>query len=63
LEETGFGGRVVCADRDLLYEDAPGAYKNIETVIADLVAAGFISVLATLRPVLTYKTRHAHRRW
>ena len=47
--------------RDLLYEEAPAAYKNIEAVIGDLVAAGLVSVIATLRPLLTYKTRKAHR--
>jgi release factor H-coupled RctB family protein len=57
LTETALGSRVICANRDLLYEEAPMAYKNIEVVIADLVDAGLISVIATLRPVLTYKTR------
>ena len=57
LLETPLGGRVICANRDLLYEEAPMAYKNIEVVIADLVGAGLISVIATLRPLLTYKTR------
>ena len=32
-----FGGVVVCGDRDLLVEEAPDAYKNIEHVIDDLV--------------------------
>jgi len=63
LEETGLGSRVLCSDRDLLYEEAPGAYKNIETIIADLAAAGLLSVIASLRPVLTYKTRRSHRCW
>ena len=61
LVQTPLGGRVVCEERDLLYEEAPAAYKNIETVIEDLVAAGIVSVIATLRPLLTYKTRKAHR--
>ncbi len=43
------------------YEEAPDAYKNIEAVIADLVAAGLVSVIATLRPLLTYKTRKQKR--
>ena len=51
------GGRVVCESRDLLYEEAPMAYKNIEHVIGDMIHAGLISVIATLRPLLTYKTR------
>ena len=57
LVQTGLGGRVVCGDRGLLYEEAPPAYKNIEQVIEDLCEAGLISVIATLRPLLTYKTR------
>ena len=61
LAQTPLGGRVVCEERDLLYEEAPAAYKNIEAVIADLVATGLVSVIATLRPLLTYKTRKAQR--
>jgi release factor H-coupled RctB family protein len=61
LVQTRLGSRVVCEDRDLLYEEAPAAYKNIEAVIADLVAAGLVSVIATLRPLFTYKTRKLRR--
>ncbi|HSI12227.1 MAG TPA: RNA ligase RtcB family protein [Chthoniobacter sp.] len=61
LVQTPLGGRVVCEERDLLYEEAPAAYKNIEAVIADLVNAGLVSVIATLRPLLTYKTRKMRR--
>lgn len=51
LVQTPLGGRVICDERDLLYEEAPAAYKNIEAVIADLVASGLVSVIATLRPL------------
>jgi release factor H-coupled RctB family protein len=61
LAQTPLGGRVVCEERDLLYEEAPAAYKKIEAVIADLVDAGLVSVIATLRPLLTYKTRKMRR--
>jgi release factor H-coupled RctB family protein len=61
LAQTGLDSRVVCEARDLLYEEAPAAYKKIEDVIADLVAAGLGSVIATLRPLLTYKTRKSRR--
>jgi len=61
LVQTPLGGRVVCEERDLLYEEAPAAYKNIEAVIGDLVAAGLVFVIATLRPLLTYKTRKTRR--
>jgi release factor H-coupled RctB family protein len=61
LVQTRLGGRVICEERDLLYEEAPEAYKNIEDVVADLVDAGLVSVIATLRPILTYKTRKERR--
>ncbi len=61
LAQTGIGGRVICEERDLLYEEAPAAYKNIEAVIQDLVDAGLVSVIATFRPLLTYKTRKQRR--
>ena len=61
LTETPLGGRVICGVRDLLYEEAPAAYKNIEDVVQDLVDAGLVTVVATLRPLLTYKTRAPRR--
>ena len=61
LVQTPLGGRVICEERDLLYEEAPAAYKNIEAVIQDLVDAGLVSVIATFRPLLTYKTRKQTR--
>ena len=61
LVQTPLGGRVVCEERDLLYEEAPAAYKNIEAVIQDLEDAGLISVIAMFRPLLTYKTRKLRR--
>ena len=61
LTQTPLGGRVICEERDLLYEEAPAAYKNIEDVIQELVDAGLASVNATFRPLLTYKTRALRR--
>ena len=61
LIHTPLGGRVVCEDRGLLYEESPLAYKNVEVVIQELVDAGLIEVIATLRPLLTYKTRIIRR--
>lgn len=57
LAQTALGGRVICEDRDLLYEEAPEAYKDIDVVVGSLVEAGLCSVVATLRPLITYKTR------
>jgi release factor H-coupled RctB family protein len=61
LVQTPLGGHVICEERDLLYEEAPMAYKNIEAVIGELVDAGVISIIATLRPLLTYKVRKLRR--
>ena len=61
LVQTPLGGRVICEERELLYEEAPAAYKNIVAVVQDLVAAGLVSVIATFRPLLTYKTRKLRR--
>jgi release factor H-coupled RctB family protein len=59
LVRTELGGRVICEDRELLYDEAPQAYKDIAQVIADLEAAGLIETIAVYRPVLTYKVRRA----
>lgn len=61
LTHTPLGGRVICERRELLYEEAPAAYKNIEDVVQDLVDARLVSVIATFRPLLTYKTRALRR--
>lgn len=56
LRRTGFGSIVVCADKALIYEEAPQAYKNIDSIIAAMQHAGLIEPIARLKPVLTYKT-------
>ncbi|EIC20961.1 RNA ligase RtcB family protein [Thiorhodovibrio frisius] len=62
LQKTALGGHVICEDKELLYDEAPEAYKAVDRVVADLVDAGLCRVIATLRPVLTYKVRHpAHK--
>ena len=50
---------VVCQDKALMYEEAPQAYKNIDSVIAALTEAGLIQLVARFKPVLTYKTSGA----
>lgn len=57
LGRTALGSRVICDDRDLIFEEAPEAYKSIGTVIAALQGAGLVRVLARLKPLLTYKKR------
>ena len=56
LQKTAMGSRVLCEDKQLLFEEAPEAYKQIDTVISDMKNLGLIEVVAILRPVLTYKT-------
>ena len=56
LRRTALGSRVICSDKELLYEEAPQAYKNIDRVIADLVELGLVKVVAVMKPVITYKT-------
>lgn len=55
LKQTEFGGRVICEDKELLYEEAPQAYKNIEQVISDLQSHGLIEIIASYQPVITFK--------
>lgn len=57
LSRTKLGSHVVCQDKQLIYEEAPEAYKPVDSIIASLQQAGLLTVLAKLRPVLTYKTR------
>lgn len=57
LSRTAMGGRVICNDRALIYEEAPQAYKNVDSVLDCLVGAGLVRVLARSKPLLTYKTR------
>lgn len=57
MGRTALGSRVICNDRQLIYEEAPQAYKGIDSVVQVLVGAGLIELLARTRPVLTYKTR------
>jgi release factor H-coupled RctB family protein len=57
LARTELGSHVICEDKELLYEEAPQAYKNITIVIDGLVTHGLAEVAAILRPLVTYKVR------
>jgi len=57
LVRTEIGSAVICENKELLYEEAPQAYKNIDVVVSDMVEAGLIRVVATLKPLITYKVR------
>ena len=61
LTRTAQGSRVICCDRELLYEEAPQAYKPIESVIAAMVQAQLIRPVARFKPVITYKVRTEKR--
>ncbi|MBO4204480.1 RNA ligase RtcB family protein [Micromonospora echinofusca] len=62
LRRTPVGSLVVCGDRQLLFEEAPTAYKRIEQVIADLVDHDLATPVATTVPLVTYKTPDAASR-
>ncbi|WP_434090320.1 RNA ligase RtcB family protein [Micromonospora avicenniae] len=56
LRRTPVGSVVVCGERQLLFEEAPSAYKRIEQVVADLVEHDLATPVATTVPLVTYKT-------
>ncbi|GAA2571616.1 RNA ligase RtcB family protein [Winogradskya consettensis] len=58
LRRTPLGSHVVCGDRQLLFEEAPTAYKRIEQVIGDLVDHDLATPICTTVPLVTYKTPH-----
>jgi release factor H-coupled RctB family protein len=55
LARSSLGGRVLCDDSALLYEEHPDAYKPMEPVVAALERAGTASRVASLVPVMTVK--------
>jgi release factor H-coupled RctB family protein len=59
LRRTPLGSLVVCGDRQLLFEEAPDAYKRVDQVVADLVAHDLATPVATTVPLVTYKTAAA----
>jgi release factor H-coupled RctB family protein len=58
LRRTPLGSLVVCGDRQLLFEEAPAAYKRIEKVVGDLVSHGLATPVVETVPLVTYKTAH-----
>ena len=57
LKRTRLGNLVICENKDLLYEEAPQAYKSVDSVVKCLSDMGLIKPLASLKPLVTYKTR------
>ncbi|MFT5592558.1 MAG: release factor H-coupled RctB family protein [Oceanicoccus sp.] len=56
LNRTKFGSRVICGNKELLYDEAPQAYKKCSSVIESMLDAGLIEVIAKLKPLITFKT-------
>ncbi len=50
LARTRLGGRVLCGDPELLYEEHPDAYKPVGPVVASLIEAGLGTPVAELLP-------------
>ena len=46
LLKTEFDSIVVCENKQLIYEEAPIAYKNIDMVVSDLVELGLVTIVA-----------------
>lgn len=55
IRTTVYKSNVVCHDTNLLFQEAPEAYKNVEDVIRVLLSYGLIEVTAALKPVITFK--------
>lgn len=55
VREKLLGSNLIYSDRSVIYEEALEAYKNIDKVIEDMLNEGMIKVIASLKPLITYK--------
>ncbi|KNG51321.1 release factor h-coupled family protein [Stemphylium lycopersici] len=55
------GTWVICDEKDLVFEEAPDAYKDVEAVGQDLVDAGAANVVGWCRARISYKVRNETR--
>jgi RNA-splicing ligase RtcB len=55
------GTWVICDEKDLVYEEAPDAYKNVHAVSSDLVRERVAEVIGWCSPRVSYKTRNEAR--
>ncbi|KHD36708.1 peptide chain release factor H [Clostridium acetobutylicum] len=55
IRNRSFSYNLICSNTNLVYEEAPEAYKNIDRVIDDLLSFNLIKVVAKLKPLITYK--------
>ena len=56
LRQKLLASNLIYNDKRVLYEEAPEAYKSIDKVIEDMLNEGMITLVATLKPLITYKT-------
>jgi release factor H-coupled RctB family protein len=61
LKRNSWGGRLICGEDILIWEEAPECYKSLTSVVGDLEAAGLLTVVAYLRPLVTFKTSEGPR--
>ena len=57
LTTTSLGSEVVCLDPDLLIEERPEAYKDVQCVVDDMEEQSVCKGAVVFRPVVTYKVR------
>ena len=57
LTTTDLGSEVVCTNPDLLVEERPEAYKDVQCVVDDLEEHGVAKGVVVFRPLVTFKTR------
>lgn len=55
------GTWVICDEKDLVWEEAPDAYKDVELVGQDLVDAGVAQIFGRCRARVSYKVRNEAR--
>jgi release factor H-coupled RctB family protein len=56
IREKLLGSNLIYSDRSAIYEEAPEAYKSIDRVIEDMISEGMIKLVASLKPLITYKS-------
>lgn len=55
IKTTQYKSKIIYRDSRLLFEEAPEAYKNIDLVIQSFVELGLLKIIATFKPMITYK--------
>lgn len=55
LARSPGGGRIICDDKDLLFEEHPDAYKAIEPIVRSLEENRLATRVASLVPIVTVK--------